>query len=114
MIDLYNQEKTDGSASHKSNPALILATPHPDDDDYSPSLMKSSFRLLDGMRDIALPTLTTANDVRELVQYLKKRPDGVIVSEVAQPIKKRIFYPPKVSAYEALGVAAIAFKKKKI
>ena len=55
---------------------------------------------------ITLPHLDTANDVREVVQYLKKRPDGVDISEVAQPIKKRIFYPPKVTAYESWGIVS--------
>ena len=55
---------------------------------------------------ITLPHLATANDVREVVQYLKKRPDGVDISEVAQPIKKRIFYPPKVTAYESWGIVS--------
>lgn len=55
-------------------------------------------------RELRLPILATANDVREVVQYLKKRPDGVTLSEVAQPLKKRIFYPPKVDAYEEWGL----------
>ena len=55
---------------------------------------------------ITFPHLATANDVREVVQYLKKRPDGVDISEVAQPIKKRIFYPPKVTAYESWGIVS--------
>ncbi|MBV8858051.1 MAG: hypothetical protein JOZ02_14045, partial [Acidobacteria bacterium] len=53
-----------------------------------------------------LPVLATANDLREVVQYLKKRPDGVEISEVPQPLKKRVFYPPKVAAYEAWGVVS--------
>lgn len=53
-----------------------------------------------------LPILATANDLREVVQYLKKRPDGVDISEVPQPLKKRVFYPPKVAAYEAWGVVS--------
>lgn len=55
-------------------------------------------------RGLRLPIMATANDVREVVQYLKKRPDGVTLSEVAQPLKKRIFYPPKVAAYEEWGL----------
>jgi hypothetical protein len=53
-----------------------------------------------------LPVLATANDLREVVQYLKKRPDGVDISEVPQPLKKRVFYPPKVAAYESWGVVS--------
>ncbi len=47
-----------------------------------------------------LPILATANDVRELVQFLKKRPFGVSISDISQPIKKRVFFPKKVAAYE--------------
>jgi hypothetical protein len=52
----------------------------------------------------SLPVLATANDVRELVQYLKKRPHGIDVSEIAQPIRKRVFFPPKIAAYEYWGL----------
>jgi hypothetical protein len=51
-----------------------------------------------------LPVLATANDVRELIQYLKKQPHGVDVSEIAQPIRKRVFFPPKIAAYEYWGL----------
>lgn len=53
-----------------------------------------------------LPVLATANDVRELIQYLKKQPHGVDVSEIAQPIRKRVFFPPKIAAYEYWGLVA--------
>lgn len=46
------------------------------------------------------PRLATANDIRELVQYLKRRPHGVNVHDVPQPIRKRIFFPAKVASYE--------------
>src|ERR1700694_1871575 len=51
-----------------------------------------------------LPTLATANDVRELVQYLKRRPDGINLCDVPQPIKKRTFCPQKIAAYESWGL----------
>ncbi|MGH9941387.1 MAG: hypothetical protein ACRD9R_03390 [Pyrinomonadaceae bacterium] len=70
-------------------------------------ILRSSFRLLEGRRAIELPILASANDVREVVQYLKKRPAGVNASEVAQPLKKRIFFPPKVAAYEMLGLVSV-------
>ena len=56
------------------------------------------------LQPAALPILATANDVRELVQFLKKRPSGVCVSDVSQPIKKRIFYHKKIAAYEFWGI----------
>lgn len=51
-----------------------------------------------------LPLLATANDIRELVQFLKHRPQGVNVCDVVQPIKKRIFFPPKIDAYLMWGL----------
>ncbi len=53
-----------------------------------------------------LPVLATANDVRELIQYLKKQPHGIDVSEIAQPIRKRVFFPPKIAAYEYWGLVS--------
>lgn len=61
---------------------------------------------IDTMQIAALPILATANDVRELVQFLKKRPSGVCISDVSQPIKKRIFYHKKVAAYEFWGIVS--------
>lgn len=52
----------------------------------------------------SLPTMATANDVREVVQYLKRHPGGVNICDIVQPIKKRIFYPAKVVAYESWGL----------
>lgn len=53
-----------------------------------------------------LPILATANDVRELIQFLKKRPFGVSISDISQPLKKRVFFPKKVAAYEFWGLIA--------
>lgn len=53
------------------------------------------------------PRLATANDIRELVQYLKRRPDGANVQDVPQPIKKRIFYPAKIACYEFWGLVNV-------
>lgn len=50
----------------------------------------------------ALPLLATANDVRGVVQYLRKRPEGVTLSEAIDAIKKQVFEPAKIAAYEAL------------
>jgi len=53
------------------------------------------------------PRLATANDIRELVQYLKRRPSGVNIHDVPQPIKKRIFYPTKIMSYELWGLVTV-------
>ena len=52
----------------------------------------------------ALPTLATAGDVREVVQYLKKKPDGVSVLEAVEDVRRRVFEPRKVAAYEMWGL----------
>lgn len=61
-----------------------------------------------------LPTMATANDVREVVQYLKQRPEGVNSCDVVQPIKKRIFYPAKVAAYELWGLVTRTGERVKL
>ena len=55
----------------------------------------------DDMQLMKPPRLATANDVRELVQYLKRFPDGINLYDVPQPTKKRVFYPTKIAAYES-------------
>ncbi len=54
----------------------------------------------------ALPLLATAADVRGVVQYLRKKPGGVTINEAVDAIKKQVFDPRKVLAYEALGLVA--------
>jgi hypothetical protein len=51
-----------------------------------------------------LPLLATAADVRGVVQYLRKKPGGVTINEAVDAIKKQVFDPRKVLAYEALGL----------
>src|SRR6476620_12471109 len=51
-----------------------------------------------------LPILTTASDIRELIQYLKRRPAGLIATEELDRPKKRLFDDNKLAAYEFLGI----------
>jgi len=51
-----------------------------------------------------LPIFTSASDIRELVQYLQKKPAGVSVIEELDKAKKRLFDDRKLSAYELLGI----------
>ncbi|MGI9108130.1 MAG: hypothetical protein ACR2G4_18020 [Pyrinomonadaceae bacterium] len=53
-----------------------------------------------------LPVLTTAGDVREVVQYLKKKPNGVSISGAMEDVKRRVFEPKKIAAYEFWGIVA--------
>src|SRR5215218_8649393 len=57
-------------------------------------------------QDAALPVLATPGDLREAVQYLKRKPTGVSVVEALADAKRRVFEPRKVAAYEAWGVVA--------
>ena len=54
----------------------------------------------------ALPVLATPGDLREAVQYLKRKPTGVSVVEALSDAKRRVFEPRKVATYEAWGVVA--------
>jgi hypothetical protein len=51
-----------------------------------------------------LPLSATDNDVRVLVWYLRKRPGGVTPGEAASAVKKQLFEPAKIAAYESLGL----------
>lgn len=51
-----------------------------------------------------LPLLATANDVRGVVHYLRKRPAGVTLGEAVDAVKKQAFEPGKLAAYELLGL----------
>lgn len=54
----------------------------------------------------ALPALATPGDLREAVQYLKRRPAGVSPVEALADSKRRAFTPRKVEAYESWGLVA--------
>jgi hypothetical protein len=60
----------------------------------------------DEQRVAALPVLATPGDLREAVQYLKRKPTGVSVVEALADAKRRVFEPRKVAAYEAWGLVA--------
>jgi hypothetical protein len=55
----------------------------------------------------ALPVLTTAGDIRELVQYLSGKPAGVIFSEELDRVKKRLFEPRKLAAFDRWGLIRV-------
>ncbi|HEY0077211.1 MAG TPA: hypothetical protein VGB73_01085 [Pyrinomonadaceae bacterium] len=71
---------------------------------------RASLRLLihtdegEPQQPLTLPVLATAGDVREVVQYLKKKPSGVSIVEAMDDVKKRVFEPRKVAAYEFWGI----------
>lgn len=47
-----------------------------------------------------LPLLVTADDVREIVRYLKKKPHGTTLAEIRTALKKQVSYPRKIATYE--------------
>ena len=53
-----------------------------------------------------LPFSATANDLRGVIQFLRKYPDGVTLGEAIECMKKQIFEPLKIEAYETLGITA--------
>lgn len=55
-----------------------------------------------------LPLLTTAADVREIVQYLVRKPAGVMPAEELDRPKKRLFEDRKLAAYDLLGLTSRA------
>jgi hypothetical protein len=65
-----------------------------------------SFRLIEGVPPMTLPILATASDVREVVQFLKRRPEGVTIVDTMDAARKRIFDPRKVFAYELWGLVS--------
>lgn len=68
-----------------------------------------ALRLLNADRSeqpFALPILATAGDVREAVQYLRKKPSGVSVVEALGDVKRRVFEARKIAAYEFWGIVS--------
>ena len=52
---------------------------------------------------MGLPVLTTAEDVRELVRYLKNKPTGATIGEAKAAVKKQVLDPRKMTAYTLWG-----------
>lgn len=48
-----------------------------------------------GKDSVSLPVLTTAGDVREVILYLWRKPEGVNVAEELDKARKRLFEPRK-------------------
>src|ERR1044072_723546 len=51
-----------------------------------------------------LPILTSANDIRDFVQYLKRKTAGVVAAEELDRSRKRLFEEHKLEAYRSLGI----------
>ena len=53
---------------------------------------------------MSLPVLATAADVREVIRFLKRHPEGITAIQAMDAFRKRIFDARKVSAYEFWGI----------
>ena len=51
-----------------------------------------------------LPILTTGDDVKAIVTYLKNKPTGATLSEARAVVKKQVLDPRNISAYQLWGV----------
>jgi hypothetical protein len=74
--------------------------------DNQPTALRLLTPHSDGANAAELPVLATPGDLREAVQYLKRKPTGVSVVEALADSKRRVFEPRKVAAYEAWGLVA--------
>ena len=75
-----------------------LKTTRPDEESDIDSAGK-----VNGTR-FTLPYLATAGDLREVVQFLKRKPEGASLVEAMDALRKRLFDPRKVFAYEFWGI----------
>jgi len=55
---------------------------------------------------VALPLKTTADDVRDIVRYLKTKPTGATATEAKAAVDKKLLDPRKLSAYRFWGIIA--------
>ena len=51
-----------------------------------------------------LPGLATVNDIREVVQFLKRHEGGVTIVQALDSLRKRAFDPRKLEAYDSWGI----------
>jgi hypothetical protein len=60
--------------------------------------------LMEDDQRVSLAIMATATDVRDAVQYLKRKPEGLTSVEALDAPGRRIFDPRKVIAYELWGI----------
>lgn len=53
---------------------------------------------------LRLPLMVTLNDIRVVIQYLKKMPEGVSIKDATRSVKKQMLGPEKLASYETLGI----------
>ncbi len=53
---------------------------------------------------VSLPLSATPNDLRNIIRFLKQRPDGVSIVEALGEVKKRLLDASKIATYEQWGI----------
>jgi hypothetical protein len=76
--------------------------------------MQHAFQVIEGAPPATLPILANASDVREVVQLLKKKPEGITIVEASDAVRKRLFDPRKVAAYETWGIISRSGDRMKL
>lgn len=94
-----------------NRPAPLILTAKPRLHEVPPVSSNSDwngFGLMDSLNEespsTSLPIMATANDVRELVKFLKRKPSGVTIVEAMNAEPRRIFDARKIAAYEFWGI----------
>ena len=66
--------------------------------------MKPTLQIVGRDAVMGLPVLATAADVREVIRFLQRHPEGITAIQAMDAFRKRIFDARKVSAYEFWGI----------
>jgi hypothetical protein len=103
MIDAAIMERENMRSTERVGPTVSSATREALESDCHKAL-KLLPELLLSAPLANLPIFATANDVREVVRFLNKRPQGITIVEATNADQRRIFEPRKISAYEFWGI----------
>ena len=76
--------------------------------------MKPSLQIVGREAVMSLPVLATAADVREVIRFLKRHPEGITAIQAMDAFRKRIFDARKVSAYEFWGIVVRSADRLKL
>ena len=76
--------------------------------------MKPSLQIVGRDAVMSLPVLATAADVREVIRFLKRHPEGITAIQAMDAFRKRIFDARKVSAYEFWGIVVRSADRLKL
>ncbi len=86
------------SATAIARPAVV---PQPENIRLIPSLQ---LPLQPAPSHEQLPISATPDDLRNIIRFLKQRPDGISIIEALGEVKKRLLDPMKIATYEQWGI----------